>query len=76
MPPLARTLQDFEQHGFAPLQPRFEARDVLRGREVHTGDGLRGQALGVGPTGALRLLQADGERLIDSSEVSVRPTPQ
>ena len=76
MPPLVRTLQDFEQRGFAPLQPRFEARDVLRGREVHTGDGLRGQALGVGPTGALRLLQADGERLIDSSEVSVRPTPQ
>ena len=76
MPPLVRTLQDFEQRGFAPLQPRFEARDVLRGREIHTGDGLRGQALGVGPTGALRLLQADGERLIDSSEVSVRPTPQ
>lgn len=76
MPPLVSTLQDFEQRGFAPLQPRFEARDVLRGREIHTGDGLRGQALGVGPTGALRLLQADGERLIDSSEVSVRPTPQ
>jgi BirA family biotin operon repressor/biotin-[acetyl-CoA-carboxylase] ligase len=75
MPALVRTLQDFEQHGFAPLQARFEARDVLRGREVHTSDGLQGQALGVGPSGALRLLQAAGERLIDSSEVSVRPRP-
>lgn len=76
MPTLVHTLKDFEQQGFAPLQTRFEARDVLRGREVHTSDGLHGQALGVGPTGALRLLQAQGERLIDSSEVSVRPTPR
>ena len=73
MPALVRTLQDFEQHGFAPLQARFEVRDVLRGREVHTSDGHSGMALGVGPTGALRLQQAGGERLIDSSEVSVRP---
>ena len=73
MPELVRTLQDFELHGFAPLQARFEARDVLRGREVYTSDDLSGLALGVGPTGALRLLQAEGERLIDSSEVSVRP---
>jgi len=48
---------------------------VLHGREVHTSDGLQGQALGVGPSGALRLLQAAGERLIDSSEISVRPRP-
>jgi BirA family biotin operon repressor/biotin-[acetyl-CoA-carboxylase] ligase len=73
MPTLVRTLQDFEQQGFAPLQARFEARDVLRGREVHTSDGQSGRALGVGPTGALRLLLAGGEKLIDSSEVSVRP---
>ena len=75
MPHLVRTLLDFEQQGFAPLLPRFEARDVLRGREVCTSDGLRGPALGVGPSGALRLLQPEGERLIDCSEVSVRPAP-
>jgi len=73
MPTLVHTLQDFEQQGFAPLQARFEARDVLRGREVYTSDGQSGLALGVGPTGALRLQQAGSERLIDSSEVSVRP---
>ena len=73
LPDLVRTLQDFELHGFAPLQARFESRDVLRGREVFTSDGLQGLALGVGRTGALRLLHAGGERLIDSSEVSVRP---
>ncbi len=71
--PLVRTLLDFEQCGFAPLQARFEARDVLRGRDVHTSDGLQGQALGLGPSGALRLLTASGEREIHSSEVSVRP---
>lgn len=73
MPALVRVLQAFERNGFAPLQPRFDARDVLRGREVGTSDGQQGQALGVSATGALRLLQAGGECLIDSSEVSVRP---
>ena len=71
--PLVQTLLDFERAGFAPLQRSFEARDVLRGRTVHTSDGLQGQALGVDATGALRLLNARGEQLIDSSEVSVRP---
>ena len=73
MPPLVHTLRDFEREGFAPLQARFEARDVLRGREVRTSDGQSGLALGVGPTGALRWLHAGSEKLIDSSEVSVRP---
>ena len=73
MPVLVGALQDFEQHGFAPLQTRYAARDVLRGREVGASDGQQGQALGVSATGALRLLQAGGECLIDSSEVSVRP---
>lgn len=73
MPPLVRALQAFEQKGFAPLQPLFDARDVLRGREVLTSDGLQGQALGLSPTGALRLLTAQGERDVHSSEVSVRP---
>ena len=30
MPPLAQALRDFEQHGFAPFQTRFMARDALR----------------------------------------------
>jgi len=71
--PLVRTLLDFERYGFAPLRARFEARDVLRGREVQTSDGLQGQALGLSASGALRLLTASGEREVHSSEVSVRP---
>ncbi len=70
---LVRTVLDFEQQGFTPLQARFAARDVLLGREVQTSQGLLGTALGVAATGALRLLLPEGERLIDSSEVSVRP---
>lgn len=73
MPGLVRMLQAFERSGFGPLHRRFEARDVLRGREVATSDGRPGQALGVSAGGALRLLQAGRECLIDSSEVSVRP---
>jgi BirA family biotin operon repressor/biotin-[acetyl-CoA-carboxylase] ligase len=69
-------LQDFEREGFAPLQQRFEARDVLRGREVSTSDGLQGLCLGVSAAGALRLADAQGERDIHSSEVSVRPLKQ
>jgi BirA family biotin operon repressor/biotin-[acetyl-CoA-carboxylase] ligase len=74
MPPLVRALLGFEREGFAPLLARFEARDVLRGREVHTSDGLQGQALGLGPDGALRLRSASGEHTLHSAEVSVRPT--
>ena len=73
MPPLARTLQDFEQRGFAPLQQRFQARDVLRGREVGTSDRQQGLCLGVSPNGSLRLCCDGQEIAINSSEVSVRP---
>lgn len=71
--PLVQTLQAFEQSGFAPLQARYALRDVLRGREVHTSEGQRGLALGVGASGALRLQQDSGAHEIHSSEVSVRP---
>ena len=73
--PLIQTLLRFEQEGFSPLQARFESRDVLKGRRVHTSDGLVGMALGVSPSGAL-LLQTDvGLQEIHSAEISVRPFP-
>ena len=73
--PLIQTLLRFEQEGFSPLQARFESRDVLKGRRVHTSDGLVGIALGVSPSGAL-LLQTDvGRQEIHSAEISVRPFP-
>lgn len=73
MPPLVRRLQNFERDGFAPLRARFEERDVLRGRELQTSDGLTGRGFGVSADGALRLLTEQGEVQISSAEVSVRP---
>jgi BirA family transcriptional regulator, biotin operon repressor / biotin---[acetyl-CoA-carboxylase] ligase len=73
MPPLVRTLLDFQQHGFAPLQARYAARDVLLGGEVQTSDGLQGLCLGVAADGSLRVRAGAQETAINSSEVSVRP---
>ena len=73
--PLIQTLLTFESEGFAPLKGRFESRDALKGRQVHTSDGQVGEALGVGPTGALRLQTDAGVQEIHSAEISVRPFP-
>ena len=81
-PPLLRALQDFEQHGFAPLRQRFAARDLLLGRHVSTSlPGLPGGlADGVDETGTLWLRVVDGasgqpgERRVPvaSGEISLR----
>jgi BirA family biotin operon repressor/biotin-[acetyl-CoA-carboxylase] ligase len=71
--PLIQTLLAFESQGFAPLQSRFAARDVLQGRRVHTSDGVQGACLGVSASGALRLQTDAGAVEIHSAEVSVRP---
>lgn len=71
--PLIQTLLAFEREGFAPLQTRFESRDVLQGRRTHTSDGQIGVALGVSASGALRLQTDAGVQEIHSAEVSVRP---
>jgi len=73
--PLVQALLAFERDGFAPLQNRFESRDVLKGRRVHTSDGQIGAARGISPGGALRLLTDTGLQEIHSAEVSVRPFP-
>lgn len=71
--PLVEALLTFENAGFAPLQKRFEARDVLRHRSVYTSCGLQGLALGVSPVGALRLQTESGIQDIHSAQISVRP---
>jgi len=75
--PLVQTLRAFEALGFAPFQARFNARDVLRDREVSVSDGqggeTRGSAHGVSETGALLVHTKAGMQPIISSEVSVRP---
>ena len=71
--PLAQTLLSFERDGFDTLQSRFESRDVLKGRPVHTSDGQQGVALGVSRHGALRLQTDAGVQDVHSAEISVRP---
>ncbi len=70
---LVRDVLQFEAHGFAAFAQRFQARDALRGRMVTLSDGSHGRANGVDATGALRVQTEAGERLVSSSEVSVRP---
>ena len=74
VPPLVAMLQSFAGYGFAPMQPRFAARDVLQGRAVTLSDGHTGTAHGVGDDGALLVHTAGGMQAITSSEISVRPT--
>lgn len=73
LPMLVRQLLEFAEDGFAPCVAQFATLDVLRGRPVHTSDGLAGLALGVGPDGALHIETAHGVQAIHSAEVSVRP---
>jgi BirA family biotin operon repressor/biotin-[acetyl-CoA-carboxylase] ligase len=70
---LTQTLLRFEHEGFAPLQARFESRDVLKGRRVHTSDGQEGMAIGISTSGALLLQTDTGLQEIHSAEISVRP---
>ena len=71
--PLVATVQQFAAQGFAPLQARFAARDVLRGRAVRLSDGTEGLALGVDAQGAFRVQTAAGVQAVISNEISVRP---
>ena len=72
--PLVAMLQAFEGYGFEPMQPRFDRRDVLRGRSVVLSDGSTGVAHGVGADGALLVLTTAGMQTVTSSDISVRPT--
>ncbi len=70
---LVRAVLLFEARGFAPFQAAFEARDVLRGRDVVLSDGMAGSAAGVDVSGALLVHTSSGMKVITSAEVSVRP---
>ena len=73
---LNRAFAQFEREGFGPFMPRWRALDALDDREVRVtfGDGsvLDGVAAGVDEQGQLRLRCADGIRLVNAGEVSVR----
>ncbi|MEP7042865.1 MAG: biotin--[acetyl-CoA-carboxylase] ligase [Dokdonella sp.] len=75
---LIAALDRFSAQGFGAFVDEFAQRDVLRDRQVQVlrGDAaLQGIARGVDARGGLRVAFADGERSIDSGEVSVRPQP-
>jgi len=73
--PLLLALATFEREGFAGFAARYAARDALAGRRIETGapEAARGQADGVEPDGALRVLTDGGLVQVRSGEVSVRP---
>ena len=71
--PLVHTLQRFEQHGFAPFQGEFNARDAVRGIFVTLSNGTQGVAQGVDSVGALRVQTKYGIEKVTSAELSVRP---
>ena len=73
-PALVRALLAFEREGFAPLQARFAARDVLAGRWVRTTlAGLQtGLADGVDHQGTLWLRVGSQRLPVSSGEVSLR----
>ncbi len=72
---LIDALDRFAVSGFAAFADAYARHDVLRGHEVcvlradTTGHGI---ARGVDERGALRVAFADGERYVDSGEISVR----
>lgn len=66
----------FDADGLAPFLARWQAHDALAGREARLLEGGRetaGTVLGVDTRGALRFATADGERLVHSGELSLRP---
>jgi BirA family biotin operon repressor/biotin-[acetyl-CoA-carboxylase] ligase len=72
---LVVALDRFAVAGFAAFADVYARHDVLLGREVRVlraNTTQNGIARGVDERGALRVAFADGERLVDSGEVSVR----
>ncbi|MBI5918835.1 MAG: biotin--[acetyl-CoA-carboxylase] ligase [Nitrosomonadales bacterium] len=73
---LAEVLDGFAAHGFTPFRAEWERRHAAQDGEVRMlmpdGVSLPGIARGVAADGALRLETANGERQINSGEVSLR----
>lgn len=72
---LLPALDAFDRDGFAPFAARWPAFDVLRDRDVvlqlHDRQ-VQARVLGLADDGALRVRDADGERVVHAGEVSLR----
>lgn len=73
---LITELMQFEQVGFAPYAPRFNARDCFAGLPVQISGAaqLVGICRGVDSQGALLVETAQGIQTVFGGEVSLRPT--
>jgi BirA family biotin operon repressor/biotin-[acetyl-CoA-carboxylase] ligase len=72
---LCDALDAFEASGFAAFASDYARYDALYGRTVRVDDPrgiFEGTAIGVDARGALRVRTAEGEKMVDSAEVSVR----
>jgi BirA family biotin operon repressor/biotin-[acetyl-CoA-carboxylase] ligase len=73
---LASILHDFAAGGFAPMRDEWEKHHVFQQRPVRLllpdGSQIAGMALGISDEGALRLATAQGEKIFNAGEVSLR----
>ncbi len=73
---LASMLHEFAGNGFAPMRGEWESHHVFQERPVRLllpdGTQTAGMALGVTDEGALRLATAQGEKIFNAGEVSLR----
>lgn len=71
-----RMLQEFSQHGFAPLHAEWERYHLLQQRSAHLlmpdGSSVTGIVRGVSDDGALRLETAQGVQIFNAGEISLR----
>lgn len=70
-------LDEFRQRGFTPMRAAYEAVQAYRGQTCKVilgSERFEGIVLGVSDDGQLRLRCADGERLFNGGEVSLRGT--
>ena len=74
VPPIVETLLRFAQWGFTPLTSNFMQRDALFGQNVVCSNHISGIAQGVDSNGALLVHTAEGVKVVNSSEVSVKPS--
>jgi BirA family biotin operon repressor/biotin-[acetyl-CoA-carboxylase] ligase len=73
---LASILHDFAAGGFASMRDEWEKHHVFQQRPVRLllpdGSQIAGMALGISDEGALRLATAQGEKIFNAGEVSLR----
>ncbi len=72
---LLEMLEQFSQDGFATMQDEWQEAHAYQDRPVKLMLGesrIDGRCLGIDATGALRLMTAEGERLFQGGEISMR----